>query len=68
MDIELVVCIATKLITRNKMDDISIFQDKTITPTDNDLVEKLDSTYDLWVLLQDFVLSKYPNGLSELNY
>ena len=50
------------------MDDISIFQDKTITPTDNDLVEKLDSIYDLWILLQNFVLSKYPNGLSEWNY
>ncbi len=50
------------------MDDISIFQDKTITPTDNDLVEKLDSTYNLWIQLQNFVLSKYPDGLSEWNY
>ena len=50
------------------MDDISIFQDKAITPTENDLVEKLGSTYDLWILLQNFVLSKYPNGLSEWNY
>jgi len=50
------------------MDDISIFQDKTITPTDNNLVEKLDSTYNLWIQLQNFVLSKYPDGLSEWNY
>lgn len=50
------------------MDDISIFQDKTILPTDNDLVERLGSTYDLWMLIQNFVLSKYPNGLSEWNY
>jgi len=50
------------------MDDISIFQDKTITPADNDLVEKLDSTYNLWIQLQNFVLSKYPDGLSEWNY
>ena len=50
------------------MDDISIFQNKTITPTDNDLVEKLDSTYKLWIQLQNFVLSKYPDGLSEWNY
>ena len=50
------------------MDDISIFQDKTITPTDNDLIEELGSTYDLWVLLNNFVLSKYPDGLSEWNY
>lgn len=50
------------------MNDISIFPDKTITPTDNELVEKLGSTYKLWAQLQDFVLSKYPNGLSEWNY
>ncbi len=50
------------------MEDISIFQDKTITPTNRDLVEKLDSTYELWTQVQDFVLSKYPNGLSEWNY
>ena len=50
------------------MDDISVFQDKTITPTDNDLVEKLDSTYKLWIQIQKFVLSKYPDGLSEWNY
>lgn len=50
------------------MDDISIFQDKTIKPSDIDIAEKLGSTYKLWIQLQDFVLSKYPNGSSEWNY
>lgn len=45
------------------MDDISIFPDKTITPTDSDLVQKFDSAYDLWNQIKDFVLSKYPNGI-----
>lgn len=45
------------------MDDISIFPDKTITPTESDLVQKLDSAYDLWIQIKDFVLSKYPNGI-----
>lgn len=49
------------------MDDISIFQDKTTIPTDKDLVEKLGSTYNLWIQIQDFVMDKYPGGLAEWN-
>lgn len=50
------------------MDDISIFQDKAITPTDQDLIDNLGSTYTMWAQLQEFVLSKYPAGLSEWNF
>jgi hypothetical protein len=50
------------------MEDISIFRDKEIKPTDKDLAEKLDTTYDLWKLIYDLVLSKYPKGLVEWNY
>ena len=50
------------------MDDISIFPDKTVKPTNNDLAEKLDSNYELWKRVYDLVLSKYPNGLAEWNY
>jgi hypothetical protein len=50
------------------MDDISIFQDKAVIPADKDLVENLDSTYNLWIMLHDFVLDKYPMGLAEWNY
>lgn len=50
------------------MDVISIFQDKATKPTNEDLIAKLDSTYNLWTRIKDFVLEKYPNGLSEWNY
>ncbi len=50
------------------MEEISIFRDKAIKPTDKDLVEKLDSTYNLWKRIHDFVFSKYPNGLAEWNH
>ncbi len=50
------------------MDDISIFNDKTVKPTDKDLADKLDSNYQLWKWICDLVLSKYPNGLAEWNY
>jgi len=50
------------------MDVISIFQDKATKPTKKDLIAKLDSTYNLWTRIKDFVLEKYPNGLSEWNY
>lgn len=50
------------------MDDISIFIDKTVKPTDKDLVDKLDSKYELWKRIHDLVLSKYPKGLAEWNF
>jgi len=50
------------------MEDISIFQDKTITPTDKDLVDNLGDTCNFWKHIHDFVLTKYPKGLAEWNY
>ena len=50
------------------MDDISIFSDKAIKPTDKDLIERLGSTYNLWIQIHDFVMEKYPGGLAEWNY
>lgn len=50
------------------MDDLSIFTDKTVKPTDKDLADKLDSKYELWQRIHDLVLSKYPNGLAEWSY
>jgi hypothetical protein len=49
------------------MEEISVFRNKEIKPTDKDLAEKLDTTYDLWKRIHDLVLSKYPNGLGEWN-
>jgi hypothetical protein len=37
------------------MEEISIFRDKAIMPTDKDLVENLSTTYVLWKQIQDFV-------------
>jgi len=50
------------------MGDISIFQDKLVKPDDKDLIDKLDSTYYLWIQILEFVMEKYPNGLAEWNY
>lgn len=50
------------------MDDLSIFQDKAIVPTDRDLADKLGSTYDLWIQIKDFVFEKYPKAIAEWNY
>jgi len=50
------------------MDDISIFIDKLVKPTDKDLSDRLDFKYELWQRIHDLVLSKYPNGLAEWSY
>lgn len=50
------------------MDDLSIFQDKAIMPTDIDLADKLGSTYNLWNQIRDFVFEKYPKAIAEWNY
>ena len=50
------------------MDNASIFLDKTVKPTDKDLADKLDGTYELWQRLHDLVLRKYPNGIADWNF
>lgn len=50
------------------MDDLSIFQDKAIVPTDRDLADKLGSTYNFWIQIKDFVFEKYPKAIAEWNY
>lgn len=50
------------------MDDTSIFSDKAVIPSEKDLAGKLGANYELWKQIQDLVLSKYPDGLSEWNY
>lgn len=50
------------------MEDSSIFQDKTITPGEKDLVLALAGTYPLWTEIRDIVLELYPEGLAEWNY
>lgn len=50
------------------MDDISIFTDKSVIPTNDDLVENLGTTYVLWKELEEFVIEKYPDALAEWNF
>ena len=50
------------------MQDISIFTDKTIVPTIEDLEGKIGKTYSLWMHIREFVYQKYPNGVEDWNY
>jgi len=50
------------------MKDISIFLEKEVIPSEVELVEKLGSAYKLWQEIYNFVLDKYPNGISEWNF
>ena len=45
----------------------SIFTDKNKLPNDNDLKESLGDTYQLWQLIKEYVISKYPKVLEEWN-
>ncbi|NOU19273.1 MAG: DUF3788 domain-containing protein [Bacteroidales bacterium] len=48
--------------------DKSIFTDKNTTPSNDDLKESLGDTYQLWQLIKDYIISKYPKGFEEWNY
>jgi hypothetical protein len=43
----------------------SIFTDKNRQPTDNDLKLSLGDTYQLWQLIMEYVILKYPKGFEE---
>ena len=47
------------------MDDISVFPDKAVLPSDNALIDKLGSSYKLWAQIKGYVLDRYPAGLAE---
>ena len=50
------------------MDDISIFEDKAIIPTDEDLVDNLGTTLKYWVQIRNNVKGKYPDAKEEWNF
>ncbi len=50
------------------MEDISIFLEKEVIPSEVELAEKLGSAYKLWLDIYDFVLDKYPNGVPDWNF
>ena len=48
--------------------DKSIFSNKNNIPDNNDLKGSLGDTYNLWLLIKDYVHLKYPNAIDEWNY
>jgi hypothetical protein len=48
--------------------DISIFVDKKMIPTNENLKESLNGTYDLWKDLTGYVHLKYPSAVDEWKY
>ncbi|MBE0639806.1 MAG: DUF3788 domain-containing protein [Bacteroidales bacterium] len=50
------------------MDDISIFRDKAIEPTEKDVMEKLGASYLWWKKIREFVMACYPAGATEWKY
>ena len=50
------------------MDDLSIFADKAVQPSEIDLADKLGDTLPLWNQLADFVIEKYPAGLKQWSF
>lgn len=50
------------------MTDISIFPDKAIKPTLNDVGDQLGDLYPLWERIYNLVYEKYPNATEEWNY
>lgn len=46
----------------------SIFMDKAILPSDEDLREALGDKYKLWMEIRDAVYRKYPSGREEWNF
>jgi hypothetical protein len=48
--------------------DISIFTDKKVIPTNNDLAGALAGTFDLWQVIIEYVHLKYPAAVDEWKY
>ncbi len=50
------------------MDKLSIFTDKTITPTLKDVEKSFGSLYKIWKHIYDMVYEQYPKGKDEWNF
>lgn len=48
--------------------DTNIFFDKNNIPNNDNLKESLGDTYNLWILIKEYVILKYPNALEEWNF
>jgi len=50
------------------MEDCSIFMEKENIPTRDDLQNKLGNCFDWWNEIEQYVLTHFPQGISEWNY
>lgn len=50
------------------MEDISVFKEKAVVPTEEDLIPELGETFSLWQELKDYVMEVYPAGKQEWNF
>jgi hypothetical protein len=48
--------------------DSNIFYDKSRPPDNIDLSNALDTHYEYWIALRDYIFSKYPKAIEEWNY
>lgn len=48
--------------------ELSIFHDKSVIPTNQDLNEALKESFKWWVEIRDFVFDKYPTVKEEWNH
>lgn len=51
-----------------KMEDLSIFPDKNILPTERNLKTHLGDSHKLWQQIHNFVFEQYPDGIAEWNF
>ncbi|NQU32864.1 MAG: DUF3788 domain-containing protein [Bacteroidetes bacterium] len=50
------------------MDDHSVFMDKQIIPTNEDLLTNLGATYKFWTQLKEYIFEQYPDGKEDWNF
>ena len=50
------------------MEDYSIFMDKQIVPTNEELVTSLGATYKYWMQLKEYIFEQYPDGKEDWNF
>jgi hypothetical protein len=50
------------------MEDISIFTDKSITPSEVMLTKALGKTYSVWKKIKEYIYAQYPSAKEEWSY
>ena len=50
------------------MEDISVFRDKKVVPSENILAQAIGKTFTWWNTIQEYVYSQYPDAKADWNY